>query len=179
MRRKTDFQNRTGEDGERRPRTKTPEEALTALMNLCAKSEKSSGDAMRLMSRWGVEQTQRSGVLARLIEARFIDDNRYAEAYVREKESITSWGEYKIRTALAAKGINRATIDHAMQQFGRGESTDRKLSALLQRKLPSIKASSDFERRTKLIRYALAQGYDYQSILDAIDLIATSQEEVE
>jgi regulatory protein len=57
-------------------RTKTPEQALTALMRLAARSEKSSGDALRLMQNWGVEPAARQGVLQKLIEHKFIDDNR-------------------------------------------------------------------------------------------------------
>ena len=44
-------------------RDKTPEQAYAALIRLCARSEKSSGDALRLMQRWGVEPSARQGVL--------------------------------------------------------------------------------------------------------------------
>ena len=66
-------------------RDKTPEQAYAALIRLCARSEKSSGDALRLMQRWGVEPSARQGVLQKLLADRFIDDNRYAEAFVRDK----------------------------------------------------------------------------------------------
>lgn len=57
-------------------RDKTPEQAYAALIRLCARSEKSSGDALRLMQRWGVEPSARQGVLQKLLADRFIDDNR-------------------------------------------------------------------------------------------------------
>ena len=38
------------------PRTKTPEQALAALMRLCARAERSEEDARRLMTRWGVKK---------------------------------------------------------------------------------------------------------------------------
>ena len=66
-------------------RDKTPEQAYAALIRLCARSEKSSGDALRLMQRWGVEPSARQGVLQKLLADRFIHDNRYAEAFVRDK----------------------------------------------------------------------------------------------
>ena len=47
-------------------RDKTPEQAYAALIRLCARSEKSSGDALRLMQRWGVEPSARQGVLQKL-----------------------------------------------------------------------------------------------------------------
>ena len=76
-------------------RDKTPEQAYAALIRLCARSEKSSGDALRLMQRWGVKPSARQGVLQKLLADRFIDDNRYAEAFVRDKIRLSGWGARK------------------------------------------------------------------------------------
>ena len=69
----------------RKKRNKTADEALAALMRLCARAEKSSGDALRLMRTWGVEPREQQRVLERLVEQRFIDNERFAGAFVREK----------------------------------------------------------------------------------------------
>ena len=45
-----------------------------------------------------------------LIEEKYVDDRRYAEAYAREKSSISGWGEVKIRYALSARGLPAETI---------------------------------------------------------------------
>ena len=55
-------------------RDKPPEQAYAALIRLCARSEKSSGDALRLMQRWGVQPSARQGVLQKLLADRFIDE---------------------------------------------------------------------------------------------------------
>ena len=77
---------------ERTKRTRTPEQALKALMRLASRAEKSSGDAMRLMAGWGVEPSQRRAVLEKLVGMKFIDDRRYAEAFVRDKMRFSGWG---------------------------------------------------------------------------------------
>ena len=66
----------------REPRQRSAGEALSALMRLCSRAERSSGDAMRLMRQWSVAENEREGVLRRLVEMKFIDDSRYAEAFV-------------------------------------------------------------------------------------------------
>ena len=78
----------------RERRAKTPEQALSTLMRLCARAEKSTGDARRLMRNWGVADADAEKVLDRLLSDRFIDDTRYAEAFVREKLRLSGWGEY-------------------------------------------------------------------------------------
>ena len=73
-------------------RTKTPEQSLQSLMRMCARSERSSGDALRLMKRWGVADEDARKVLQRLQNERFIDDSRFAEAFVRDKINLSGWG---------------------------------------------------------------------------------------
>ena len=40
----------------RKKKVKTPEQALAALMRLCARAEKSQEDARRLMRGWGLAE---------------------------------------------------------------------------------------------------------------------------
>ena len=110
----------------KKKRTKTPDEALASLMRLCARAEKSEGDARRLMRGWGLAERDAQQVLDRLLRDRFIDDNRYAEAFVREKLRLSGWGEYKIRTALQRKGVRKETIDAALSQADRSDMGERR-----------------------------------------------------
>ena len=162
--------------GPRTPRTKTPEEALAALMRLCARAEKSTGDALRLMQGWGVAPEARSRVVQQLIDQRFIDDRRFAEAYVREKTRLSGWGAYKIRVALQRKGIDRAIIDETLQQVDPDTQRER-LASQLARKLRSTRAANDYELKTKLIRYGLSLGYDYEAVRDCADRILKTDED--
>lgn len=147
-------------------RTKTPEEALSALMRLCARAEKSEADARRLMKGWGVAEADARRVLERLVRERFIDDGRYAEAFVREKLRLSGWGAYKIRTALRRKGVSAERIDAALAQAD-PEGMRSRLEAMLVRKAASVKYATPYELKTKLIRYGLSLGYEYDAVLDA------------
>lgn len=151
-------------------KTKTAEQALNALMRLCSKAEKSSGDALRLMYRWGVPIAERQGVLDKLVEMRFIDDARYAEAYTREKSQLAGWGARKIAQNLYQKGVSKDIVAKTLAML---ESDDQRamLEKRLQRKLPTIKATTDYERRGKLLRYALSLGYDYDMVISVIDTL--------
>ena len=151
----------------REKRTKTPDEALSALMRLCARAEKSEGDARRLMRGWGLAEQEAEGVLARLVRERFIDDARYAEAFVREKLRLSGWGVFKIRSALQRKGIRRDVIDAALAQTDR-QQMDERLAQQLDRKARTVKCSTPYELKNKLIRYGLSLGYDYEAVLDAV-----------
>ena len=155
----------------REKRAKTPEQALAALMRLCARAEKSESDARRLMRGWGLSEKDAEWVLARLVRERFIDDARYAEAFVREKLRLSGWGEYKIRTALQRKAIRREVIDAALAQADR-QGMGERLAQQLARKARTVKYATPYELKTKLIRYGLSLGYDYEAVLDtALSLV--------
>ena len=159
------------EINERKPRErkpKTAQQALQSLMRLCARSEKSSGDALRLMSQWQVPQSERGAVLDKLLTDRFIDDSRYAEAYVREKSRLSGWGARKIALQLRQKGVSQDVIAEALKQLDSDIELPR-LVEKLRRKARTTKFSSDYELRGKLLRYALSLGFDYDLAQRAVE----------
>ncbi len=157
-------------------RTKTGEQALASLMRLCARAEKSESDARRLMRGWGVAPDEVEKVMTRLIHERFIDDSRYAEAFVREKCRLSGWGVYKIRAALQRKRIDKELIDSALSQIDGGQMKQR-LADQLARKAQSIKAATPYELKVKLIRYGLSLGYEYETVVDAAAKWGRAEEE--
>lgn len=152
-------------------RSKSPEQALSALMRLCARAEKCSGDALRLMRGWGVEPAAQQHVLRQLQQQRFIDDERYAAAFVREKMRLSGWGGRKIRAALVRKGIAEALIAGALAQAD-PEAAGPRLHEQLVRKARTTRCRTPFELKTKLIRYGLSLGYEYETVLDEANKLA-------
>lgn len=159
-------------------RDKTPDEALAALMRLCARAEKSESDARRLMRGWGVAESDARQVLAKLVRDRFIDDGRYAEAFVREKLRLSGWGAYKIRTALQRKGIPKELIDAALAQAD-GTDMGERLTQMLARKARTAKAATPYDLKTKLIRYGLSLGYEYETVIEAVSAMVRETDECE
>lgn len=157
-------------------RTKTPEQALTALMRLAARSEKSSGDALRLMQNWGVDPSARQGVLQRLINDKFIDDRRYAEAFVRDKMRFSGWGVFKLRAALRNKGISTDIVEDVLRMLDSNNMTDR-LRERLERKMRTTKYTTRYDLKTKLMRYGASLGYDFESVGDVVDTLISEIEE--
>ena len=159
-------------------RDKTPEQALSALMRLCARAEKSESDARRLMRGWGLTDRDAGQVLAKLVRDRFINDGRYAEAFVREKLRLSGWGAYKIRTALQRKGIPKELIDAALAQAD-GTDMGERLTQMLVRKARMAKAATPYDLKTKLIRYGLSLGYEYEAVIEAASAMVRETDECE
>lgn len=156
-------------------RDKTPQQALQSLMRMCARSERSSGDALRLMKRWGVADDEARKVLARLQSERFIDDARYAEAFVRDKLNLSGWGAYKIKMSLRAKGVSREVIDEVVAPMLETTDMTERLEEIMQRKMRTLKYTSPYDAKSKLIRFAASRGYDMEQAIECASRIVKEE----
>ena len=144
-------------------------------MRQCARAEKCSGDALRLMRRWGVSESDARKVLERLLRERFIDDGRYAAAFVRDKMRFSGWGERKIRMALRTKGVATQHIDAALGEL---ESVDnsRRLEEMLRKKAAKTSARDLYDLKGKLVRFGMSRGFELEDVLAATDQVLRERE---
>ncbi len=162
----------------REPKVKSPEQALQSLMALCARAEKSSGDARRLMTKWGVAEESQSRVLKQLIKDRFIDDDRFAGAFIREKRDLNGWGAYKIRMELQRKGIDREIIDRHISELDPSQMRERLITRLTKR-LRTTKYETKYQLRDKLLRYGASRGYDFSMVSECVSEVTSAIKEEE
>ena len=146
----------------------SPSEALKKLSALCAKAEHSTGEMRDKMRRWGLSDKDQAAIIAKLVEHQYVDDERFARAFVRDKLLYNHWGERKIAQALWQKGIDGDIVRAALSEIGREEYSEQ-LRPLLDNKARSIKADSEYERRQKLIRFALVRGFSMDEIISCLD----------
>lgn len=158
-------------------REKTPEQALRSLMNLCVKAERSEFDVRRLLERWGIAAEERQRIVDTLVRERFVDDRRYAEAYVREKVRFSGWGRFKIRAALRAKRIDESIIEEALGQVD-GASMREKLEHRLQMKMARTRARDEYDLRGKLLRYGAGLGFDTDMVLEVVEHLLAERKEI-
>lgn len=146
----------------------TEQDALQKLSALCARAEHSSGEMLEKMRRWQLSEDARERVLDRLIDEKFVDDERFARLFVREKIRFDRWGRRKIEQALYQKGvasdISRRVLDEVDD-----EAYVAELKKLIAAKRRSVQAESDYEMRAKLTKYALGRGFGYEVIHRCID----------
>lgn len=155
----------------RTPKTKTAQQALQSLMRMCARSERSSGDALRLMKRWGVSDEDAHKVLVRLQTERFIDDARYAEAFVRDKLNLSGWGAYKIKMALRTKGVSKDIIEEVVAPMIAETDMAERLEDIMRRRMRTLKYTSAYDAKTKLIRFAASRGYEIDEAIECASKI--------
>lgn len=148
-------------------------QVLDRMRALCSRREYCTEDIRRktvqALPDYDSEVADRIiGVLKR---DKYIDDLRYASAFARDKSSISGWGKTKIRYALGAKRIARDVIDEALGEVDAAKASER-LVKLVSNKYASLE--NDPAWRTKLLRFALGRGYDYDEIMAVLSTLHPS-----
>lgn len=147
----------------------TEQGAYLQLAQLCARSEHCQHDMLEKMRRWDMSEEAQARVMQRLISERYVDDERYARAFVHDKIRYNKWGRRKVEQALWQK-----RIDDDIRQQVLSEVDDEEylsvLRPLLKQKRRSTKADSDYELNQKLMRFALSRGFTYDIIRQCLDV---------
>ena len=143
-------------------------EAYQRAAAMCSRAEKSSGGILRKLIEWGISDEEAQQVLDRLIEEKFIDDERFTKSYVQDKFKFNKWGKIKISYQLRFDKIAPSVIDDALDKID--DSVYRAvLFDLIMAKNKNIKSPNQFDRKAKLFRFAQGRGFEADLISSVVD----------
>jgi len=157
---------------------KTEEEAFLQLAALCANAEHCQYEMLEKMKRWELSEEAQARVMAQLIEERYVDDRRYARAFVKDKIRYNKWGRRKVQQGLWMKRIDKEIQDEVLNEIDEKEYLNV-LKPLLKQKRKSIKANSDYELNQKLVRFAYGRGFTFDIIRQCLDVSDIDEDEFE
>ena len=148
---------------------KSEKEAYQTLAALCAQAEHCQWEMLEKMRRWEVPEEAQARVMQRLVKERYVDDERYAQAFVKDKIRYNKWGRRKVDQALWQKHIDEDIRKRVLNEVYDEEYLSV-LRPLLKQKRKSTKANSDYELNQKLMRFALGRGFTFDIIRQCIDV---------
>ena len=148
----------------------TEQGAYLQLAQLCARSEHCQHDLTEKMRRWEMSDEAQAHVMQRLISERYVDDERYARAFVKDKICYNKWGRRKVEQALWQKRIDDDIRQQVLDEIDDEEYLSV-LRPLLKQKRKTTKAASDYELNQKLVRFALSRGFTYDIIRQCLDVM--------
>lgn len=142
-----------------KPDTPNPARALVRAMSICADSEQACGDIEAKLRQWGLSPEDVAGIMARLYNDGYLNDERYARAFVHDRFTFTGWGRIKIAYQLKQKGIPDEHIATAMTTIDE-EAYRQRLVKLLRAKWPRVKDREPRAAWAAMMRYATSRGYE-------------------
>ena len=148
--------------------TRTYEQMLFKASAYCATAEHCEADVRTKLQTWACAPEHIDKIIDYLKQENFLNDQRYCNAFVRDKFRFNQWGKTKIAMMLRTKNIAEETIAEALEQID-DETYQQTVTTLLQTKLKGLKYRDEYDRKAKLIRFAQGRGFEYGIIAAAIE----------
>lgn len=146
--------------------TPEQEKAYNKATFICSRSEKCASEIIEKLRLWGLSEEESGVVIRKLISEKYIDDERFARAYVKDKYRFNHWGRQKIEFMLRSKKINPEILELAFEEIEE-ERYSEGLCKLIADKARSVKAKDQYDKRNKLMRFALGRGFESNKVYAA------------
>jgi len=148
----------------------SPEKAIERAQFLCARQERCSDDIRKKLVQWKVPVSSIDLIIKKLVADGFLNDERFALMFARDKSKFNKWGPHKISYALKAKHFSEETIKKALGEIELSMDQSS-LVEILTKKAKSVKSKSPYDLKVKLIRFGLSRGFEYEQVNKAVALI--------
>ncbi len=148
---------------------KTEQEAFLQLATLCAQSEHCQWEMTEKMRRWELDEGSQARIMQRLVKERYVDDERFSRAFVKDKIRYNKWGRRKVEQALWQKHIDEGIRQQVLSEIDDEEYLNV-LRPLLKQKRKSTKAADEYDMTRKLVRFAMSRGFTFDIIRQCLDV---------
>jgi len=144
-----------------------PKEALAKAEHYCAYQERAQQEVRDKLYDWGLWPDAVESTISGLISGGFLNEERFAKAYVTGKFRQKGWGKIKIKQGLKLKCVPDVLIKKALLLIDADAYTET-LTNILTKKARTLAERDTYKRRYKLQQYALSRGYENDIILDVL-----------
>jgi regulatory protein len=141
--------------------------ALAKAEHYCAYQERSQQEVRNKLYEWGLWEAAVENIISLLIEGGFLNEERFAKAYVQGKFKQKGWGKIKIKQGLKLKRVPDVLIKKALLAIS-GDDYLKTLESVLTKKERTLTEKDPYKRRYKLQQYAFSRGYESDLVLDVL-----------
>jgi regulatory protein len=142
--------------------------SVNKAMALCSRREYCISEVMDKLHSWGTDAADNERIIELLKKENFINEERYAFGFVKDKFNYNKWGKLKITAHLRAKNIPGDLIKQALDSID-NETYNKTINDLLSAHRRSVKAKNQYELKAKLLRYGLSKGFESSILYDLLN----------
>jgi regulatory protein len=124
--------------------------ALFKAEHYCAYQERAQQEVRDKLYEFGLHKDEVEELISELISTNFLNEERFAQAYVSGKFNIKKWGKIKIKQALKLKKVPEKMILKALNKIDYDEYL-KVILASAEKKSGLITEKDPNKRRTKHI----------------------------
>lgn len=107
-------------------------------------------------------------ILVYLIQNNYLNEERFAKAYVRGKFRIKKWGKNRLVRELRFREISRYNIDTALKEIDLDDYYNT-LDELVNKRISQVKENNLYKKKKKVADYLLYRGWESHLIYEKLN----------
>ena len=137
----------------------TEKEALLKMESYCSTAEHCIYDVRKKLDNCELLKEDVERIINKLQQQGYVDEKRYAAAFVHDKLFFAKWGRVKISNMLWQKRISESIIADALNAIDDDEYI-AVLKDVINSKKRGIKGKTEYEKSVKLIKSVASRGFE-------------------
>ena len=107
-------------------------------------------------------------VIDKLINYKYLDDDRFTKAFIKDKLNFTNWGDYKIKNELKRLGVNEEIIYNNISNIDDNIYYER-INKIRDKDISINKKYSGIKLKNKIYNHLLTLGYSKEKVISIIN----------
>lgn len=153
-------------------------EMLHRAAAYCSSTERCIREVESKIKAAGFDTETTERIISGLIREKFIDENRYCQAFINDKIRFNKWGRIKIRHELRNKNIPENIYSHILDAID-PEEYYQNLISLLKTKKKTTRGKDERDIFYKLMRFAAGRGFESGEIIRALKELGNTNDDLE
>ena len=148
--------------------TFTVEDAKKKLENYCVYRERCHKEVREKLMQMHMIPEAIDVIIVHLIQHNFLNEERFAKAFVQGKFNIKKWGKRRLTYELKQKDIAKSNINEAINEIS-DENYIEAFNNLAEKQCFLIKESNKLKKKKKLIDYLLYRGWESHLVYEKVN----------
>lgn len=149
-------------------------EAKVKIAAYCAYQERCQEEVRTKLAEKGLIGDQAEELISHLIEEGFLNEERFAQAFVRGKFNLKKWGRNKITQELKLRKVSPNCIKSGMKEID-PEEYWQMLLGLAEKKSGFVKDPDQFKKKYKIQQYLIGRGFESDLVQSAVETVFSEQ----
>ncbi|MBU2949838.1 RecX family transcriptional regulator [Tamlana agarivorans] len=140
-------------------KTYTVQEATKKMEHYCAYQERCHQEVRKKLVSMFMIPEAIDVIIVHLLDENYLNEERFAKAFVRGKFRIKHWGKRRLTSELKQRDISKFNITQALAEIDDDEYI-KVLTDLSEKRANLIKEGNTYKKRKKFIDYFLYRGWE-------------------
>lgn len=139
----------------------------------CAGGEKAPFQVKQKLLNWELTEEEAQSVLQQLTTEKFIDEERFARAYVNDKFRFNQWGKIRIKMELQQLHICKELIEESLEIID-PETYEQTMTQLATRKWNNLK-DEIWTRKQKVTASLVRKGFEMDLAIEITRQVSAAE----